>query len=146
MTTTWVVIACCRAKLDRPAAARDLYTGSTFRSALAAAESGHFGPDARVLVMSAKHGLVDPAAVLDPYDVTIDDPAAITAEAIVGQAAVTFDITPDAAVHTLLPRAYRDRLRVGVPWVVRWHDEYAGCRGIGDQRARLRAIRDGVSS
>ncbi len=59
-----IVIGCGKAKLERRARARELYTGSLFVAARRYAEaSGE--PWA---ILSAKHGLVLPDDELDPYD------------------------------------------------------------------------------
>lgn len=58
------LIGCSATKLDRPAPARELYTGDLFRSALRLAEARC----ERVLVLSAKHGAVSLDTVLRPYD------------------------------------------------------------------------------
>lgn len=59
-----IIVGCGKAKLPHAAAARDLYTGQLFRAARAYAE--RFG-DAWCIA-SAKHGVVQPDAMLDPYD------------------------------------------------------------------------------
>lgn len=62
-----VLVGCVKTKLDVPAPARDLYTSNLFRKERAYAElSG-----ARWFVLSAKHGLVDPEAILEPYDLRL---------------------------------------------------------------------------
>lgn len=70
-----VIVPCGRAKVwDRnpqagPTAAREAYTGRPFRVNVAYAE--RFA--ARWVILSAKHGLVDPDFVIDePYDVTFN--------------------------------------------------------------------------
>lgn len=69
MSPRLLVIGCGKAKLDRPAPARELYTGSLFRAARRyAEESGD-----RWMIVSAKHGLIDPDRVIEPYDATIRD-------------------------------------------------------------------------
>lgn len=63
-----VVIQCGKAKLDRPAPARDLYISQPFRMARAAVER-----DGRPwLILSARHGLVSPDHLLAPYDRTLN--------------------------------------------------------------------------
>lgn len=62
-----IVIGCGKAKLDRRAPARELYTGSLFVAARRYAEA-HGGPWA---ILSARHGLVLPDEELDPYDVIL---------------------------------------------------------------------------
>lgn len=65
---TVVVLGCGKAKLDRAAPARELYTGSLFRAGLRFAES--LTPD-RIFVASARYGIVALDAELEPYDDTL---------------------------------------------------------------------------
>ena len=59
-----LVIACGSRKIPTPAPARDLYVGSLFRAARAAAEA-----DGRPwLICSAAHGLLTPDTVIAPYE------------------------------------------------------------------------------
>ncbi len=62
--TTLYLVGCGKAKLDRPAPARELYTGSLFRAARAYVEA--LGAPWQVL--SARYGLVRPDAVVTPYE------------------------------------------------------------------------------
>ncbi len=63
-----VLVACCGKKLDRPAPAKDLYCSDLFiKSRRYAEQHGD-----RWLVLSAKHGVVDPDAVIEPYDETLN--------------------------------------------------------------------------
>lgn len=62
-----IVVGCGRAKLDRPAPARELYTGNLFRAARQYAEAS----GAEWKILSALHGLIDPAVVIGPYDYRI---------------------------------------------------------------------------
>lgn len=66
-TLTVGLVACAAQKLHHPAPARDLYTSQLFRkaSAYATAECD------RWYILSAKHGLVHPDTVLEPYDVRL---------------------------------------------------------------------------
>lgn len=64
MKPTHLLIGCGGRKLDRPAAACELYTGPLFRAARAYAEASGI-PWA---VLSARHGLVMPSTVIEPYD------------------------------------------------------------------------------
>lgn len=140
------VVPCGGRKADRPAPARDLYTGSMFRHTLsnverlvAADEAEGLGP-ARVLIMSAKHGLVYPDWVLEPYEQRIDQPGAISAEKLALQAwllGIGWDEERErgSEVYALLPRPYLARLdealrRLGV-YV---QDVYEGACGIGEQK------------
>jgi hypothetical protein len=67
---TWIaLVSCGRAKLDRPAPARELYIGSTFRMARRWAERNAD----RWYILSALHGVLDPDRVVDPYDCSMED-------------------------------------------------------------------------
>jgi hypothetical protein len=63
------LVACSRSKLRVPARARDLYISSLFRAARAYAE-WHYG-NGYWYILSAKYCLVDPAAVVEPYDLSL---------------------------------------------------------------------------
>lgn len=67
MRTTVGLVGCSSAKLSRPAPARELYTSALFRKAAAYAER----ECDRWYVLSAKHGLVAPDTILEPYDVKL---------------------------------------------------------------------------
>lgn len=58
------LVGCGAQKLDRPAPARELYCSALFRLALAYAETRC----ARIYVLSAKLGLVELDAVIEPYE------------------------------------------------------------------------------
>lgn len=138
------VIPCGGAKLDRPAAARDLYVGQMFRHtldnverlvALDAAE----GRTARVLILSARYGLVELHQVIEPYDQRMEQAGSVTAEALAAQA-LTLGIDWGAQVYALLPRPYLARLDAALRTLdVYVQDVYEGCGGIGEQR-RVNAI------
>ena len=57
------VVGCGAQKLERAAPAAELYTGSLFRLARRYAEA--LGP---WLILSAKHGIIPPHRVIEPYD------------------------------------------------------------------------------
>lgn len=61
------LVACASAKLAHAAAARDLYDSALFTKSRAFAERA----SDRWYILSAKHGLVAPDAVLEPYDMTL---------------------------------------------------------------------------
>ena len=58
------LVACVKEKLDHAAPARDLYVSPWFKKARAYCEQ----QDARWMILSAKHGLVHPSQVIEPYD------------------------------------------------------------------------------
>ncbi len=78
-----VVIGCGAAKLSHAAAAADLYTGQHFRLCLATALD--LAPCGRVLVLSARYGLVGLGEVIAPYDLTVGQPGAVDGAAVAEQ-------------------------------------------------------------
>jgi len=63
------LVACVAAKLDRAAEARDLYISPWLRKARAYVERA----GSPWLILSAKHGLIAPSAIVEPYDATLKD-------------------------------------------------------------------------
>lgn len=63
-----VLIGCGATKLDHAAPAKDLYVGNLFRARRAYAEA----TGAPWAILSARHGLVLPDTVIEPYDVTLN--------------------------------------------------------------------------
>src|SRR6516162_3433135 len=61
-----ILVACCGPKLAEPAPAADLYVSDLFKKARRYAERR-----GRWFILSALHGLLDPSAVIAPYDVTL---------------------------------------------------------------------------
>ena len=61
-----VIVGCGKGKQDQPCPAADLYTGSYIRCAVRWARSVTT-PD-RLLILSAKHGLIPGTQVIAPYD------------------------------------------------------------------------------
>lgn len=59
-----IVVGCGKAKLPYAAPARELYCGSLFQAARRYAEAR----GQRWLVMSAKLGIIEPDAVIEPYE------------------------------------------------------------------------------
>lgn len=134
------VIPCSAAKLDHAAPARDLYTGTMFRHTLANVErmaavdnAEGLGP-ARVLILSARYGLIDLDTVIEPYEQRMDQPGSITADDLADQA-LTLGIDWGAQVYGVLPRVYLARLDSALRQLdVYVQDVYEGCSGIGEQR------------
>jgi hypothetical protein len=134
------VVPCGSEKLDRPAPAGELYRGSMFRhtfdnvSRLAALDEQEGRGPARVLILSALYGLVDPDTVIEPYDLRMGAPGSISPEALTGQA-VAFGIDWGSQVYALLPKAYLAQLDRALREIyVYVQDVYEGCGGIGEQR------------
>jgi hypothetical protein len=63
------LVACCKSKLDRPAPAKELYTGQLFRASRAYVEAQGWP----WFVLSAKYGLVSPDTVIEPYESYLAD-------------------------------------------------------------------------
>lgn len=129
------VIPCSAEKLPRPAPARDLYTGPMYRHTLAAAEAAAGGPGGgRILILSARHGLICPGAELEPYEQRIGRPGAVSAGRVTEQAR-DLGIGWESRVFALLPRAYFRLLDEALrPLGACPADVYEGTRGVGEQR------------
>lgn len=67
MRSSVVVIPCSGPKLSYPAPARDIYTGTMFRKALAVADRC----DADLYIFSSKYGLLHPDTVIAPYELAL---------------------------------------------------------------------------
>lgn len=65
-----VLISCVSKKLAHPASAQDLYVSPLFRLNLQYARK--LQPDA-IYILSAKHGLLDLNAEVEPYNLTLND-------------------------------------------------------------------------
>ena len=61
------LVGCASQKLKRPAPARELYVSALFRKASAYAQQ----EADQWFILSAKHGLVHPDEVLEPYDMKL---------------------------------------------------------------------------
>lgn len=138
------VIPCGSEKLDHPAMARDLYTSTMFRLAwdAATAEIEAYEGQARILILSALHGLIDPSKVIAPYDVKMGDPGSVSAETITVQAN-ELGIEWGDDVYAFLPNAYLKVLDAGLrPLDVYAQEVYEATSGIGDQRHVCAVVRD----
>lgn len=109
----WVVVGCGAMKRTEPAPALDLYVSSYARTKAAWARS--VTTEDRILVLSAKHGLVPAADSIEPYDVTFRSPDAVSADTIATQAA---DLGLSGQTITLAGLLYRGRLMRGTGGVV----------------------------
>jgi|SRR5215469_1214388 len=135
MTGPLVVIACGAAKLDRPAPAEHLYTGSQFRLALQAALQ--LTDRDSVMILSAKHGLLPLWRQVAPYDLKMGQPGSVTADQLALQAAVR--ALRFRRVIALTPKAYTAMLQAIWPNL----DAPLAGLGIGCQRQVLAQLRDG---
>ncbi|MFJ7949886.1 DUF6884 domain-containing protein [Streptomyces sp. NPDC096354] len=131
-----VVIPCGSRKLGRRARAADMYVGSYHRACRRAADA--LQPD-RLLILSARYGLLDLDDVIDPYDTPHGAAGAITDRDLLEQATLRHIVRLDPVValggarHANLVRAIWPHARTPL----------AGTRGMGEQMARLAVLRDG---
>lgn len=132
------LVACVAGKADTAQPAADLYRSDWFNKARAYVEA----IGAPWLILSAKHGLLDPARIIEPYDETlIGKPRAdrlAWGEPIA--AALSCIAVP---VVFLAGEQYRDAI-TGAPWgeTITFSAPLAGM-GIGQQKAWLaRQVRE----
>ncbi|MFE9809231.1 DUF6884 domain-containing protein [Streptomyces sp. NPDC005227] len=129
-----VVIPCGSRKLGRRAPAGDLYVGSYHRACRRAAEALEPG---RLLILSARYGLLDLDDVIEPYDTPHGAADSITADALLEQARQRGVVLRGPVValggarHVSLVRAIWPEALTPL----------AGTRGMGEQMARLAALR-----
>jgi hypothetical protein len=72
-----VLVACSKSKLNTPAHAQALYKGQLFEKSKAYAKQlVEDGEMDAWYILSAKHGLVEPQEMIDPYDETLADASA----------------------------------------------------------------------
>ena len=129
------LVACSRTKADHAAPARELYVSPLFRAAREYAEH-HYGRG-HWFILSARHGLVDPDAVLAPYDLSLRQLSPNEREAWGDRVAVKLtDRFPAGTVLWFHAGAlYRDAIAPVVPHQVRF--PLVGL-GIGEQLAWYR--------
>ncbi|MEU7590628.1 DUF6884 domain-containing protein [Micromonospora sp. NPDC049230] len=126
-----VIVPCGGKKLPTAAPAGELYVGSYHRACrrAAAARGG------RLLILSAKYGLLDPATVIDPYDLTMGQPGSVTVATVRGQAALLGIL--DARVTVLAGKKYADVVTAIWPDADR---PLNGTRGMFQQMGALKEI------
>ncbi|WP_331745506.1 DUF6884 domain-containing protein [Streptomyces virginiae] len=136
-----IVVPCSGIKAPTRTAlpARDLYRGSYHLLCRQAAER-LAGDTGDVVVLSAQHGFVTLDEPLFPYDLRMGRPGSVTAELLAVQAAQLGILPGPRPVVALGGRAYVQAVTQLRPDTLQ---PLAGCRGIGEQRARLaRLARD----
>lgn len=101
------LVGCSKEKLAYAAPARDLYTSPLFRAARTWAEANCDG----WFILSAKHGLVHPDAVTDPYDAVLPSRREERrAWAALTQAAIVATVPADAELVVLAGERYAGAL------------------------------------
>lgn len=125
-----IVIPCGARKLDRPARAADMYVGSYHRACRRAADA--LRPD-RLLILSARHGLLGLDDEIEPYDTPHGAADAVPAR-VVREQAVRLGIESldpvvvlGGARHVALAKTVWPHARTPL----------SGTRGMGEQVARL---------
>lgn len=107
------LVGCSSTKLSHPAPARELYTSPLFRKASAYAEL----TCESWYILSAKHGLLHPDQVVEPYDVKLGTNARTSppnhqwADQVREQLAAELADTPHAVLVTLAGVQYQTVLR-----------------------------------
>lgn len=129
-----VIIACTRDKADEPASAAELYQGATFGLNLRAALAETDGDTSRVLILSARHGLVSLDTVLAPYDTTMGDADAVAVPVVRAQAEA-HGLADHREVYAMVPQAYYAVLAEALEEIGTYPAPvFEGARGVGDQR------------
>ena len=134
MQRVLTLIGCGKQKVDHPAPAKDLYTGSQFKGARQAAEALGY-PWA---VFSAGHGVCDPDEVIDTYDrapLRNPDEATPTERLRIRLALAEWDLIIALTTRTYTAMAERAAPGKVIPVL-------AGTKGMGYQRAIFVQIRD----
>lgn len=128
-----IVIPCGARKLDRPARAADMYVGSYHRACRRAAQA--LRPD-RLLILSARYGLLGLDDLIEPYDTPHGAAAAVSADVVREQAERRGIAHLDPVVvlggarHVALAKAAWPHALTPL----------SGTRGMGEQVARLAAM------
>lgn len=129
------LVSCVAAKLDHAAEARELYISPWFRKARAYVER----TGSPWLILSAKHGLIAPGTVIEPYDATLgalDAPArCLWGARVLDELARVVDVA--APLIVLAGRSYRDPLWPSI--AARATAPMEGL-GIGEQLAWLSCV------
>jgi hypothetical protein len=134
-----IIVACGARKANCfEAPAGQMYIGSYHRAARRAADAIS-APGTRVMILSARYGLLDPADRILRYETRLGSRWAITAQGLQEQAE-QLGVRDTAEVVVLAPAAYADLAAHVWP-----HAQLAlaGTRGIGDQMARFAALATG---
>lgn len=124
-----VLVACSAQKLGHAAAAKDLYVGDLFKKARAYAEQlgGSW------LILSAKHGLINPERVIEPYDECLADKTSAQRDKWTEMVRKQWWNGAHRPVIVLAGAAYREWLE-GIE-----HEAPMAGMGIGQQKAWLKA-------
>lgn len=141
----YVIIPCGAAKGKTATTVAEMYTGSMFKDALATARQ--MFTDDRIFVISAEYGLLRLDDVIEPYDKKLGDPGSVDSTTISMQ--LRDEGIRDANILSLLPNDYHRLFQGGVdgplnanPNRITVEQYYSGARGIGEQKGRLKKLRE----
>lgn len=129
-----VIVACGGRKLDHAAEAVKMYIGSYHQAAMRAARA--LVPRTHVRILSAKYGLLHLFNVIEPYDLRLGQPGAITAKQLHDQAEGSHDLV-QARVIVLAGKEYVSLCAAVWPYL---DAPLADCAGIGEQLHLLKRI------
>ncbi|MEH1017965.1 DUF6884 domain-containing protein, partial [Micromonospora sp. CPCC 206060] len=133
-----VIVPCGGTKRDRPAPAGQMYTGSYHQACRrAAARIG-----GRLVILSARHGLLDPATWIEPYDLRMGQPGAVSVPTLRAQAR-RLGIDVAGTVTVLAGRDYADAVSAVWPHA---HRPLDGTTGIWQQMAVLAELARAAST
>ena len=124
-----VIVPCGIAKLDRPAPAGHMYTGSYHRACRRAADR----LNARLVILSARYGFLTPNTLIEPYELRMGQVGAVTVPTLRAQAR-RMGIDVAGTVTVLAGRDYADPVSAVWPHALRPLD---GTRGMPEQMAVL---------
>lgn len=129
------LVACVGKKADEPQPARELYRSTWFVGARLYAEQ----TCDRWFILSAKHGLLSPDAMVAPYDETLSKVSkaerSAWARGVLAQLALE-RIAPDATMVVLAGLVYREHLHRALPGM--YVEVPMQGLGIGEQLAWLK--------
>nr|WP_051913326.1 DUF6884 domain-containing protein [Kutzneria albida] len=108
------------------------------------------GHHATATILSAKHGLLDPDSVVEPYDLAMTDRGSVPA-AVVADQVMALVSMQSLKIHAFLPHSYLSRLQLACSLAQRQggmlsiNNHYRTVRGIGDQKHVLSQLRQSRS-
>lgn len=80
-----LILSCGAVKADRATTAHKLYTGPLFRASWRYAQAWQQRHAGTVAILSARHGLMDPNTVLEPYEQRLTTSRKATLAEVVGE-------------------------------------------------------------
>jgi hypothetical protein len=109
-----ILVGCVKLKLERRAAAKDLYCSPLWKRRRRYAE----GSGCPGLILSAKYGMLDPETRISPYDLALGDLSALErrawGERVVGELEDRFGSLAGTTLEVHAGAAYRRAIEPGV--------------------------------